>query len=1414
MLQHFHNISFRSRLVLITGGLVVLIVSCLIYLITSYAGESLKTQLQSNLNITLIGESRNLKERIELFQEETATWTQEPIISIFFEKPNFSAMYRPGLDSFLQYRLSNIPWVFNVLLLDNSGLLYQYKDMFRGKAAEERFPDELIEYFNKAPDIFSLNLHKYDSYLTQPFLFLKSSYQKQNSQQNNKSLITIIDLTVFHQMYYKKDVLSDNNYFTFVTVSDDGQVLIPLPDITDSTTNNFKEILRSWTPNLSDYTSTLTSESIIAINKKIPGMPLYSFGISSVDKIQEPINNLVEAVLLIGSAILLLGIGAVYFLSRRMMDPFLKLTKAMQEYSTDSGNSAKALGNIQQVLKRKDELGILANTFSDMGQRINQEIEERLNIEHYFQNITDQTFDAIAVIDDKGNILTWNHACEKIFGYSYSEVIGKSLHSLLLPQELQVQQRKGFANFVRTGKGPLIGSVVEVEAIHKGGYRIPVEVSINVIKNHDKWNALGIIRDLTEKKRLEKEKKEKEIAYIEQAQRALIREEFLQNITKQKENFETIFLHLNYGIAILDKDAHFIDFNDFFLDMFGCERQKLLQKSWLDLTFSDDVEKVNVLMKKVFTNESVQEMEQLCLTCDDRIVHIDITIALLPDKQRLLVSAKDNTQKHYYEQMLQEEKDKYQTLMDQSSEAIFIMSMNDGKLVHYNRMVKKLLRYNDEELKNLTVFDWDKDIKDEADYREINKNICYEPIVLERIHTRKDGTTYVASCNLVQVNINGREYIYGSVRDITKQKNTEKQLYDRIKQQEALLNIETTGLMRAKDRKFIWVNNAFDQLLGYTKEELIGEDTRIIYADDDAYEDYGKGYKELREKGVFTRELRCAKKDGTPVTLLGCMTTIDADTSEIIGVMTDITPMKNALVELEEAKQKADQANEAKSVFLANMSHEIRTPLNGIIGLTDIVLNTHLDELQQDYLNKVKQSSSALLHIINDILDYSKIEAGKLDIVKSKFSLENTLQNISDLFEHQISQKGLDFIFTVDPDCPTHLIGDSLRVNQVLINLIGNAVKFTEKGFIQLDVKPTDIYDHQVTIQFCIKDSGIGISEEKQKQLFMPFEQGDKTTTKKYGGSGLGLMISKQLVEIMGGGIFLESKEGMGATFCFTIPFTYIEQDTHCDLSELQTHRFLIVDDSSVKRSYLREVLTSWGITTDTASDTRNALEKLKNISYDTLIIDWSISDNNGLELLEELKKKDIYTNNILMVTAYDKQEVQEEINLKGLSISNLLTKPYTPSMLCNILVDKKITTPDNKNQTPKQWVLESPKKLLVAEDNETNQLVASIIFNKMGFEVDIADNGLEAVEKAHQEDYDIIFMDLQMPVMDGFEASKTIRTFNPDVPIVALSAAVMQKDQTLTKEAGMQHHIGKPMDKTELLEIIKQYFPLTCLDA
>ncbi len=542
-----------------------------------------------------------------------------------------------------------------------------------------------------------------------------------------------------------------------------------------------------------------------------------------------------------------------------------------------------------------------------------------------------------------------------------------------------------------------------------------------------------------------------------------------------------------------------------------------------------------------------------------------------------------------------------------------------------------------------------------------------------------------------------------------------------------------------------------------------------------------------------------------------------------------------ALTYSEAMEKKADQANEAKSQFLANMSHEIRTPMNAVIGLSELMEKTDMSDKQQDYTQKIHLSAKNLLGIINSILDYSKIEAGGMAIEEAPFELDMILTNLSNLLTMKAEAKGLELLFDISPDIPYHLIGDSLRFSQILINLTNNALKFTPKGHIIIRMElNSELFENQeelpvwedpVMINVKVIDTGIGMTEDQMKNLFKPFSQADSSVSRQYGGTGLGLTIAKQLTELMHGAMQVESKHGSGTTFSFHVMLKEQKdyQKQFISPKELMGLEVLVVDDNAIARDIIKEIISSFGFAVSIAPSGREAIKMIENQSChpSLIIMDYQMPELTGLETVRIIKESQpqAMAPAILMLSAYGKDEVKKDA--QALGISMFLDKPVNPSYLFDALmqifgVEGKTTLLDVVTQDRLSQDLDAIRgaKILLAEDNEINQQVAVELLESESFSVIVAANGAEAVEllqKSRLNPFDAVLMDIQMPIMDGRTATKVIREsseFYAAIPIIAMTAHALSEEREKNIACGMNDHVTKPIDTELLFSALTKWIP------
>jgi two-component system sensor histidine kinase/response regulator len=615
-------------------------------------------------------------------------------------------------------------------------------------------------------------------------------------------------------------------------------------------------------------------------------------------------------------------------------------------------------------------------------------------------------------------------------------------------------------------------------------------------------------------------------------------------------------------------------------------------------------------------------------------------------------------------------------------------------------------------------------------------------------------------------------------------------------------------------------NPAFEKLFQYSREEVIGKPMRAIFGNEILMEAREVPLLRVNEAPVNI-SVRRTRKDGVvvDVELHTVALIVKHEVKGSLAIYQDISVRKRAEEAMQRAKEAAEATSRAKSEFLANMSHEIRTPMNGIIGMTELVLDTQLDPEQRDYLNLAKISADFLLTLINDILDYSKIEAGKLEIDSIEFNLASTIGDTMKTLSLRAHQKGLELAFEIGPEVPHGLIGDPGRLRQIIVNLVGNAIKFTENGEVILFVKVESMQSSQVRLHFTVADTGIGIPKDKQKAIFDAFQQVDGSMTRKYGGTGLGLTISSRLVELMGGKIWVESELGKGSKFHFTVSLDMQKGPARTivpkDPVTLHEMRALIVDDNSTNRHILVKMLENWHMKPTAVDSGARAIVTLREAvglgrAFPLILLDAQMPEMDGFALAEAIKQNPEWrTVTVMMLSSAGQRG--DAIRCRELGIAAYLTKPVRQDELLDAILVALSSRPKRAPLVTRHSLREERRqfRILLAEDNPVNQVVAVRLLEKNGHTVTVAENGRIALDIWQRQPFDLILMDVQMPEMDGLQATQAIRDHERrnrgHIPVVAMTAHAMKGDQERCLAAGMDAYLTKPIHTQELLATLER---------
>jgi len=763
--------------------------------------------------------------------------------------------------------------------------------------------------------------------------------------------------------------------------------------------------------------------------------------------------------------------------------------------------------------------------------------------------------------------------------------------------------------------------------------------------------------------------------------------------------------------------------------------------------------------------------------------------------------------------------------------SVGIVMAKDRTIVRCNRRMDEMLGYGEgEQIGQKTRIWFSSDEAFAAAGEDVYPLVAGGGIaVQEQRYQRKDGSRlWVRSSSRAVDPTDLSQGLVAIFEDITAERAAADALRQANEEQQAIFDTANSGIALFKERHIVRGNRRLHEMFGWPAGEMIGKPTAIWYADEATNEEAGTVYGTIWRGEVHCRDQELMRRDGSRfwARLMGKAVDVDDRSKGSVWVIEDISVERAAIDQMSRAKTLAEAAARMKSDFLANMSHEIRTPMNAIIGMSHLAMKTDLTPRQRDYLQKIQGSSQHLLGIINDILDLSKIEAGKMVVEHIEFELDRVLETVAGLTAEKAAAKGLELIIDIHPDVPRSLVGDPLRLGQVLINYANNAVKFTAQGHVSIHARVARANAGDVLLHFAVTDTGIGLDEEQRARLFQSFEQADSSTTRKFGGTGLGLAISRQLAHMMGGEVGVESTLGEGSTFWFTARLGRGAGQARVlvPAPDLRGRRVLVVDDNHYARDVLCEMLHGMTFTVASAPGGHEALAEVARAAaagtpYELVCIDWQMPRMDGLTTAHEIRRAlPDGTPHMVMITANGRDEVMHSATDVG--IEEVLIKPVTASLLFDTVMrvlsgDPSEPTVAHKPSGPAVDL--SPiagAHILLVEDNDLNQEVATELLQDAGFVVELAENGAIALDKVRhqtaQHRYDVVLMDMQMPVMDGLTATREIRKLpeGAALPILAMTANTMAGDRERCQEAGMNDHVAKPLDPDDLWRKLRRWVP------
>ena len=1080
--------------------------------------------------------------------------------------------------------------------------------------------------------------------------------------------------------------------------------------------------------------------------------------------------------------------------------------------------------------KRNKELVSVKTSFE---RQVTKRTKEILQEKQYYQALVDTNPIAVVILDERDLIREVNPAFGKLFGYSNDEVIGKNLDNLIATPEAR-ETSEGI--FRRARKGEKIHLFGQRQA--KDGHLVDVEAYCVPVKAESGQTGMLILyNDITERKRMQ------------------------SALQLSEDKFTKAFFTSPDAIAITRiADTQILEFNDVFLSLTGYNKDELNNSSLADLNIWPKPEHWSHLLNVLKENGQAHNFEAQISRKNGENVDVLISARELEvDKQDCVLAViHDVSSRQEMLQALQESEERLRVLMGQVPTGIVLINMQ-GEVVEANPTALFILGLQDEpshEHLNMLQLPGVVDAQLDLPLRS----------VLEESHPQTINTWYVPFMEkefylqlhiVPQFNVK-REQIGAIVllEDLTEYKRTEDIIKEQAAQSRSLFEDSPTALWEEdfseirkrlnelsasgikdfrkyfvehpeavmqylKDIKVVNVNQAALEMSGATsKQEVFNNLPTILQSE--SFEAFREEIVALAEGALrFETESDQRNLRGEVIHTawrLHVAPGYEKTWGKVFVSVIDISERKKMEERLRQAKEVAELGTRAKSQFLANMSHEIRTPLNAIIGMVNLLRDTRLSTEQVDFVETIRTSGDSLLTVINDILDFSKIEAGRMEMENEPFSIRTCVEESLDIVASKAQHKPIDLIYNIDDDVPGTILGDVVRLRQVLVNLLTNAVKFTEEGEVFVSVDSKDISKYKHEIHFAVQDTGIGIPADRMDRLFKTFSQVDSSTTRKYGGTGLGLAISGRLVEMMGGKTWVESEVGKGSTFHFTVEATvaHVRPSSRpsIDARIFKGKHALIVDDNATNRFVLSKQLQSWGLIPLSAESGETALALLDQVKKcDVIVLDMQMPGMDGLELAGEIRKLAVYKDvPIVILTSlsyYQNARSQDKLFA-------YLTKPVKSAQLHEVLMSLMGPKPEAKEIKPititesidSNFADQYPLRLLAAEDNPVNQKVLLYILERLGYEAEIVENGAEVLRALEENEYDVVLMDIQMPEMDGLEATERIRAAEPGYPelrIIAMTAYAFQEDAERCIAAGMDDYISKPIQIEALMSALSQ---------